>query len=134
MVNKLWHPQEIETFYVIPTLRRYLALYMKKQGLKQKDIAALLMINTATISQYQSNKRGHQLNFDSATLTEIKKSALVIQDRLSYLRETQRLLQFIRSTKELCTIHKKFSEVPKGCDPHDIGCHSQESAMVTCTW
>ena len=36
MVNKLLLPQEIETFYVIPTLRRYLALNLLQQGMSQK--------------------------------------------------------------------------------------------------
>ncbi|HIG93128.1 TPA: hypothetical protein HA242_03460 [Candidatus Woesearchaeota archaeon] len=133
MVNKLLHPQEIETFYVIPTLRRYLALYLKEQGMKQKDIASLLMINTATISQYQSNKRGHQIDFDKNMLAEIKKSAVRIKDRMNYLREIQHLLRLIRSTKTLCEIHKKFSDVPKGCEPAETGCHPHEPALVQCT-
>ena len=67
-------PQELETFYIIPTIRRYFAHFLKEQGLKQKDIAQILNINSATISQYRSNKRGHRFNFDAGTVVEIKKS------------------------------------------------------------
>ena len=124
MVNKpLLHPQEIEVYYIIPTLRRYLALYLKQQGMKQKDIAVLLGVNTAAISQYTSNKRGHKVEFDDAILQEIQKSAALITDKITYFRETQRLLKHIRFTNTLCQIHKQFTDIPSGCEPRLIGCH-----------
>ena len=123
MVKILLHPQEIETFYVLPSIRRYLAQTMTEQGLKQKDVAHLLGINSATISQYRSSKRGNQVKFNKEVLTEIKKSGSIIKDRISYLRETQRILQYIRQTNALCQIHKLFSDVPQECDPKRIGCH-----------
>ncbi|MBI2110228.1 hypothetical protein HYT51_00405, partial [Candidatus Woesearchaeota archaeon] len=49
MVNQFLHPQEIEVFYIIPALRRQLAIEMKKNGLKQKRIAELLLIEDATV-------------------------------------------------------------------------------------
>ena len=123
MSKILLHPQEIETFYVLPSIRRHLAQTMTEQGLKQKDVAHLLGINSATISQYRSSKRGNQVRFNKEVLTEIKKSATKIKDRTSYLQETQHLLQYIRQTNALCQIHRLFSEVPKECDPKRIGCH-----------
>lgn len=123
MVNKaLLHPQEIETFYILPTLRRYFAICLKEQGMKQKDIAELFGITTASISQYSSNKRAHQIDFDEKTLEEIKISALKIKDRLSYLKETQHILTFLRNTNVICEVHKKFSEVPENCEPKLVGC------------
>src|SRR3989338_2993418 len=76
MVNKMFlHPQEIETFYILPTLRSYFARFLKERGMKQKDIAHLLMINSATISQYTSSKRGNKISFNEFTLKKKKKSA-----------------------------------------------------------
>lgn len=124
MASKLLLPQEIETFYVIPSLRRQLALYLRERGIKQKDIAELLGIDTAAISQYTSSKRGSRITFDTPIQEEIKKSAQLINNRYSYLKETQRLLRVIRETKTLCQIHKLFSPVPENCDPHETGCHS----------
>lgn len=125
MVNKLFlHPQEIETFYILPTLRRYFALHLKQRGLKQKDIADILMINTATISQYSSTKRGHKISFNEFILKEIKKSADAIQDQISYIRETQRILKVIRFSGAICEIHKQVSLVPNGCEQPVTGCHT----------
>ncbi len=124
----LLHPQEIEVYYVLPTLRRQIALALKEKGMKQKDIALLFGTTTATISQYISKKRGDLVHLDPAMVREIKLATSRIQDRLSYFRETQRLLQHIRNTDTLCEIHKQFTNVPLGCEPSTIGCHHQRSA------
>ena len=123
MKKAFLHPQEIEVFYVLPSLRKYLALSMKTKGMKQKDIAVILGITPATISQYASAKRGDNIRFTPDVLKEIQKSAEQVRDRFSYLRETQHLLQVIRSSNALCQIHKQFSEVPEICDPQQVGCH-----------
>lgn len=125
------HPQEIEVFYIIPSLRRALAESMSKQGMKQKDIASLLGINTAAISQYRSNKRGNLVQFTLEVQAEIQKSAALIKDKLSYFRETQRLLRHIRTTNALCQIHKQFTDIPVGCEPEHIGCHVMPMGALT---
>lgn len=121
MPAKILLPQEIETFYVLPTIRRYLTLYLKEQKMPQKDIAAIFGVNTAAISQYHS-KRGHKLEFSKEILTEIKKSAQAIRDPCTYLRETQRLLRIIRSTKTLCQIHHQLSPQSFSCNAKQTGC------------
>ena len=120
-MKKALLPQEIETFYIIPTIRRYITVFLKKK-MKQKEIAAIFQVNSATVSQY-AKKRGHQIDFDPKTINEIKKSAEKITNTLSYLKETQHLIDYIRRTKALCKIHKLLANVPEGCDPEQIGCH-----------
>ena len=115
-------PQEIETFYVIPTLRRYIAMALKERGMKQKDIAGLLQINSATISQYASSKRGHKIDFSGEVIVTVKEAAGRIKDHFTYIQEMQRLLLIIRKTNVLCLIHKQFSDVPLQCEPLAIGC------------
>jgi len=132
MVNKLLLPQEIETFYVIPTLRRYLALNLLQQGMSQKTIALILGVQSAAISQYRSTKRGHKVEFDTGILDEIKASASRITNHFTYLQETQRLLAVIRQTNTLCHIHKQFSSVPNDCIPERIGC--DRVAKGGCVW
>lgn len=122
MVNKLLLPQEIETFYIIPALRRSFAQHLREQGMKQKDIAGRLNITSASISQYRSTKRGHQIQFPTAVEEEIKKSATAIKDIVTYLRETQRILSFLRQTKALCIIHRQLSHLPAECIPETVGC------------
>ena len=123
--NRLLHPQEIETFYVIPTIRKHFAEALLKQGMKQKDIAKLFGASTASISQYTSKKRANELEFTSDVLKEIENSAKKIKDQYSYITETQNILKFIRTSKTICKIHKMFSDVPTNCDPDVTGCRHQ---------
>lgn len=129
----LLHPQEIEVFYILPALRRQLVMFIKEQGLKQKEIARLLEVNEATVSQYLSGKRGHQIQFSGRALEEIRASAIRIKDRVTLLMEMQRLLRVIRESKVLCEIHRKFSEVPIGCDPIVMGCVEKEEFVHVTT-
>lgn len=119
---KLLMPQEIETFYVIPTIRKHLAIAMKEQGYKQKDIASLMGINTAAISQYNSTKRGNKITLSKEVLEEIKISAASIKDQFTYLQEVQRLIKIIRHTNALCQVHRLFSNLPSQCEPSKAGC------------
>ena len=133
MNRRFLQPQEIEVFYVLPAIRRYLVQFMKERGLKQIDIAKLLEINEATISQYLSEKRGHQIDFQAPILKELKASAEKIHDRLSLLTETQRLLILIRQTNVLCQVHRKFSNVPSLCQPDEVGCTIKEELVHVTT-
>ena len=125
MAKTILHAQEVETFYLIPTIRRYYALILKEQDMKQKDIAALLGISSASISQYTSTKRGHKISFPENIVKKIKESALRITDQSSYFKEIQHLLKIMREEKILCQIHRQFSEVPEECDPIAMGCNKR---------
>jgi len=114
MVNKILLPQEIEVFYIIPTIRKYIAISLKKQGLKQKDIADIMMINTSAISQYSSTKRGNKIKLNSKIQKEIENSCKNIKDPMTYIKETQKILRYIRENF-ICDIHKQISKVPKEC-------------------
>ena len=129
MVNRLLQPQEIETFYIIPAIKSQFAETLMKNGIKQKDVAEILGVTTSTISQYTSKKRGHEVEFDPELRKEVEASAQRITDQQSYIKETQHILKFLRSTKTLCTIHKMFSDVPTNCEPIEMGCSSTEGEV-----
>ena len=120
--RSLLQPQEIEVFYILPTLRKHLAIAMKKKGLKQNQISVLLDIEEAAVSQYVSNKRGNKIKFNQKIIREIELSAKKIKDKISLLREMQRLLQIIHHTHEICRIHKQISKIPENCSPSLIHC------------
>ena len=109
-------------FYIIPGVKREVAVCMKKKGMKQNKIAGLLGIEEATVSQYLNNKRGHRIELGEETLREILKSSDLITDKISYFREMQRIMKVIRRNGTLCKIHKQVSDVPAECDPRFVGC------------
>ena len=112
---KMLHPVEIETFYVLPAVRRQLALSMKQLGIPQKDIATKLHLQAAAVSQYLSDKRGKQCDLSEDIIKEAGISAKRITNDASLMYEMNRLLQLIRSSSLICNIHKQFSAVPHGC-------------------
>lgn len=68
-------PQEIDVWYILPAIRRELAISLKKEGMKQKDIAIRLRVTNAAISQYLSNKRASEIKFSDKIKKEIKLAA-----------------------------------------------------------
>jgi len=116
MGKKLLQPQEIEVFYVLPALKRYLSIYMKENGLNQSEIAIMLDLEKAAVSQYINNKRGNKIQFNEDLKNEIKKSAYLIKDKMTMLIEMQRLLMYVRTSGALCDAHKKFCDLPDDCE------------------
>jgi len=109
-------PQEVEVYFIIPALRKALAVTMKEQGLEQKEIAKRLGVTAAAVSQYIHGKRALDVTFGKEMLGKIKASSLLITDSLSLMRETQKLLQAAYQDKILCKIHEKLGGAPKGCE------------------
>ena len=125
MQTELLQPQEIEVHYILPMIRKQLALALKDIGLSQKDIAAKLHIRESTISQYITDKRGSHIECDDALKQQIKASAQRLQTKNDLIRETQSLLRFIRHSNRLCQIHKQFANVPNGCMMAAMGCDKE---------
>lgn len=116
MVNRLLQPQEIEVFYVLPAVRRELAIAMKSAGKSQKEIAKLLGVTEPAISQYMSQKRASSLKFNDKIIACIGESAARITSEIALMREVQRLLHIIRNERVVCQLHEKLSPAAKNCN------------------
>ena len=116
MKTQLIMPQEVEVFYVIPTVRRELSIAMKASGKKQKDIAKLLCVEESTISQYLSNKRASKFKLNNKVKEAVALAIKKIDGKLSLISETQKLLKLIKEENTLCEIHHAIYNIPKSCD------------------
>ncbi len=116
MVNRVLQPQEIEVFYVLPAIRRELAYCLKAQGKSQKDIAVILGVTGAAVSQYMSSKRASAMQFNEKLKTAFAESARELNGELSMVRETQKLLKLARDERMVCQMHSSLGQVPKGCN------------------
>ena len=97
-------PQEIEVWYVLPALRRQFVLAFKEHGLRQKEIAKIMTISEAAVSQYLKNKRGSKVRFSENFISNIKKSARkIIENRSDFRKELQITLNLVRTvTCSMC--------------------------------
>ncbi len=114
----LKHPQEIEAVYIIPAIRKCLTLeLLNKHKLTQKEIAELMGITEAAVSQYKKEKRGKLVELPEHVVSELKISAEKIKaGEVSVFAETQRLLREIRNDLTICKIHQILDEnVPMDC-------------------
>ena len=111
-------PQEIEIWYLIPSIRREFArIFIEEHGMTQKEISKLLGITEASVSHYLNDQRGKKIKFTPKEMEQIKKSAdSMIKTKSSYVREIYRLCSQFRKSKILCRIHKGFEKnIPKNC-------------------
>lgn len=112
-------PEEIEVWYILPAIRRALALEIKAQGISQKQIAKLLGVTEAAVSQYLSKKRAVDVKFDRKTLGQIKDSAKKVsksKDERMLLTEIRLIMKTAMKQKIICKVHGKISHVPKNCN------------------
>lgn len=108
-------PQEVEVRYILPSLRKELASSLMKKGLKQREIAKILNITPAAVSQYLKQKRG-TTKFKESIQKEVEKSAnKIMKDRFSAQREMFKLTDLIKRTHTICEIHKNHDCVPSNC-------------------
>lgn len=111
-------PQEIEVWYILPSIRRELTIALKEKEISQKEIALLLGITESAVSQYLHEKRGHGIRFNRTLLHHIKGSAdRIIENPQRIAIEIQSILKESLNQDLLCQIHRQYdSEVPKSCE------------------
>jgi len=109
-------PQEVEVFYILPAIRRELSIALKELGKSQKEIAKLLGVTEAAVSQYISQKRGQDVHFPKELALQIRQSATRITDHASMIRETQSVLAKAKHDRFICKMHEQVTNIPKGCD------------------
>lgn len=120
--HEVLQPQEVEVFYIIPTIRSSLTKYLKDRGLNQREIAKILGIRESTVSQYVSSKRASKIKFSEKVEEKIMESSKNVNSKLDVIRETQKLLRFIRNSGEICNIHRTLCGLPGECTIEKMGC------------
>ena len=73
-MKKLVFPQEIEVWYILPAIRKQLAAKLVDSGMSQKEVAKLMQLTEAAISQYKKLKRAKENIFNPEIDREIEKS------------------------------------------------------------
>ncbi len=106
MKSRLMMPQEIEVFYILPAIRRDMAISMKASGRKQKDIAKLLCVEESTISQYIKDKRAAKIRLEEGFRNDVAKAAERISSQADFIKEAQRLLAIMRK-RTFCSGFKR---------------------------
>ena len=113
-------PQELEVWYILPAIRKEVAkILIEDYEMKQKEVAEILGITDAAVSQYLSSKRAAELKFPKEELKKIKISADKIaknpEESMEHLSTLSKDL--MGNSKTICDLHKKYdSSVPHNCE------------------
>ena len=109
-------PQEVEVWFVLPALRKQFVIALKKQGLKQKEIAKIMNLSEPAVSQYIKDKRGNNVNFSEKVVKDIEKSSQKIQDKISYRKEFQKMFMKIKKSRMICEICHDHIDSNDNCE------------------
>ena len=112
-------PQEIEVWYIIPKIRKELAIALtKKYKLSYEAAGNILGISKAAVSQYLKNKRANKIKISDEVKKEIDSSALALSKKESNgMVEIEKILNFMKNKRCSCDVCKKYNkDVLKYCN------------------
>lgn len=117
---KILLPQEVDVWYVLPFVRKELAVILKNEhSLSQKNIASLLGITESAVSQYIHLKRAQDNDMEiPATLKQtLRKAADQLRAGTSFLEVSSALLQSDELLVFKCKLHKHIDKnISPQCD------------------
>lgn len=102
-------------FYILPALRKEFAKQFKELGWKQTDIAKVMGVTEAAISQYTNDKRASDVKFDADVKAAIKTAAVKVKEQSHFIFHTQQILESMLKSKATCKIHHQMTGVGKDC-------------------
>jgi uncharacterized protein len=113
----LKHPQEIEVWYVIPAIRKALALDLIKSGKSQRQVAFLLGVTEAAVSNYIKKKRAKDIDLPNEVKEFVNKVSVKIVDKRSAYYQVQQISNFVKESKALCKMHFAIEDgVEENCN------------------
>lgn len=89
-------PCENVVWDVLPCLRSALARRLKQKGMRQIDVAEMLGVSPAAVSQYLSHKRGCSDRVEEMASEEVDASAEAIMDGAPVTEELCRLCRIMQ--------------------------------------
>lgn len=110
-------PQEIQIWYVLPALRRELALILvREHGFHQRRVAEVLGISEGAVSQYLSLKRGAGVELGLEAEAEVRVSAdRIFKDNSLAMQELVRLSSHPSVKRVVCRVHVDREPSMRGC-------------------
>ena len=111
-MKKLLFPQEFDVWYILPAIRKKLALKLIERGMLQKEIAQILQISEATITHYKKKQRvkedllGNEVNelIEEAVINITKNNNLLVSEVL-------KINDKIKEQGLFCKIYQDKSEL-----------------------
>jgi predicted transcriptional regulator len=122
--HKIQFPQEIDVWYILPALRKKIALGLLKEGMNQKEVAFVMKTSEATISHYKKDKRVKVDVLGTKLDVEIKDALVKIEENHSLLfSEIVKLSNVVKEKGIFCELYDQKATVEESIRPCNE-CHS----------
>ncbi len=106
---KLIFPQEIEVWYVLPAIRKKIALKLMEKNISQKKVAEMMSVTPSAVCQYKSQKRAKEEIFDAEMEKELETSVInIVEEKTSLASEIIRLNNLMKKKGVVCKIYHKI--------------------------
>ncbi|MBI5158649.1 transcriptional regulator [Candidatus Micrarchaeota archaeon] len=113
-------PCQIARWHLLPAITAELAAQLKTLNVQQSEIAGILGVTPAAVSQYLAKKRGVELALSKKAKQQVKRLALEIKrGRLSecgVVLGVCSVCSGIRKSGSACGVHSREFDASKNCD------------------
>ncbi|MAG60306.1 hypothetical protein CL619_00820 [archaeon] len=125
-MRKVTYPQEIEVWYVLPAIRKQIALALIKKRMTQKEVAKIMGITEASISHYKKSKRA---GYDILETPQIKEQIAIAVEKVAKENKTLtseilRLNKLVKDSGLLCKIYAENTNLCEADRPCNNQCDS----------
>ncbi|HOI18444.1 MAG TPA: hypothetical protein PLX15_01120 [Candidatus Woesearchaeota archaeon] len=108
---------EIETWYILPFIKKSVTIWLKSKGYKQTQISQMMGITPASVSLYCSGKRASAIEIQcpiaSKSISDLVSNELALQKSITpaiIYTAIAKTLQVVESKGLVCQIHKSLSK------------------------
>ncbi|MFX1252617.1 MAG: transcriptional regulator [Promethearchaeota archaeon] len=111
--------EELVARYLIPAIKREISEELTIRGYRPAEIARILHVTPAAITQYLNQKRAQRVNFPLSIKRVIRQSVdLLLQSESATLlrQELNKIIEASRRERILCDLHKELDPwTPEDC-------------------
>lgn len=118
-------PCEVVIQFVLPSMRKEMVSYLvNEKAIRQREVARMMGITDAAVSQYIKGKRGNYFKFDEKTKGKIHKISDTLVDHYKehkqhngseFMVDACNMCRELRSSKALCLLHKELGMDISNC-------------------
>ncbi|MEK6903224.1 MAG: hypothetical protein AABW64_01085 [Nanoarchaeota archaeon] len=103
-------PQEIEVWYIIPAIRREMAVCLSQEHkISYDNIASLMGLSKSAVSMYVAGKRAEMIRMHPKAVGEVKHACQrIVTNKSTTIKEIARVLELIKKKKLHCELCGKM--------------------------
>lgn len=117
-MHKIHFPQEVDVWYILPAIRKKIALCLLDNNMSQKDVASLMKTSEATISHYKKEKRVKEDVLGSSIDVDIKNAVTRIISKNDLLfSEILKLSNIVKENGLFCKIYHEKTTMDSTTKP-----------------